>query len=96
MAMDLAPITTTRAVRQLVALMEQEGLAPTYGPEGPTPYRGSVRICFDEGGNNGRFGVILIGARSGKVVRGEIHHGNTARPRLVNGYEKVRQTLLPR
>lgn len=86
---DLTTVTTTRATEQVVAMLTRAGLKPHFGPDGSRPYRGAVEIRFDEGGVHGVFGVVLIGVRTGRILRGSIHYGNNSRPQKLNGYREV-------
>lgn len=93
MSIDLIAISTTRATEQVVAMMEEAGLKPCFGPDGAKAYQGAVRIVFDESGRGGVFGVILIGSRSGRILRGEIYYGNDSAAHKLHGYWEVRRTI---
>jgi hypothetical protein len=93
MSIDLTAINTTRATEQVVAMMEAAGLKPCYGPDGTRPYQGAVRIVFDERGRSGAFGVILVGSRSGRILRGEFYYGNDSAAHKLNCYWEVRRAI---
>lgn len=73
----------------VIRLAEKEGLRPS---EGGTR-RGVRRIVLNAGGKHGTFGTLQIGARSGKVLRVELIHGNDGTPRRAQGPMNVRLLL---
>jgi hypothetical protein len=91
---DLSQVTTTPATVRIIALMSQAGLDPHFGSAVPTPHKGSIEIIFDEGGENGVFGVMSIGATSGRILRTVIHHGNHADPQELDGYRGIHRALV--
>jgi hypothetical protein len=93
MTIDFTGVAATRATRQVAAMMEQAGLRPHYGPDGAKPYRGATTIIIDEGGRAGVFGAVLVGARTGKILRAVICYGNDADPLRLDGYEAVRRNI---
>lgn len=91
---DLTAITTTRATRHVITLMDTAGLHPHYGPDGARALDGAVRVFFDEGGRGGVFGAIVIGAESGQIVRGEIWYGTDSERQPIRGCQDIRRHLM--
>ncbi len=93
-AIDLTGVTTTSATRNVIALLGKAGLNPHFGPDGSKPFKGAVQLMFDEGGVNGLYGVLYVGARSGKILRASLYSGNGDRhgQRHV-GYLSVRRAF---
>lgn len=88
---SLTGVTTTRATRQVIALLAEAGLNPHYGPDGAEIYEGTVKVLFDQGTRSGVFGAILIGAETGQITRGEIWYGNHSDRQLITGCADIRR-----
>ncbi|MGA5127791.1 hypothetical protein ACPCAG_31375 [Streptomyces pseudogriseolus] len=73
----------------VIRLAEREGLRATDAGT----HRGVRRIALNAGGKHGTFGTLQIGARSGKVLRVELIHGNDGTPRRAQGAMNVRLLL---
>ncbi|MFC9280905.1 hypothetical protein [Streptomyces collinus] len=73
----------------VIRLAEKEGLRPADGGT----HRGVRRITLNAGGKHGTFGTLQIGARSGKVLRLELVHGNDGTPRRAAGPMNARLLL---
>lgn len=60
--------TLTDNAARVIGALEAAGYTMTVSE----PYHGAVEIGFDNGGNTAatRFGVIVVSARSGKILRG--------------------------
>jgi hypothetical protein len=84
----------TTATQRLIAFAADLDLAPVV----EAPYRGSVRIVLGGFGPDAGFGVLFIGARSGRVLSMTFRHGvDDPRPtRLTRraGYRKARTALV--
>lgn len=79
----------TTATNQIVALAEKAKLHPTWQPA----YRGVTTITLNGEGAGGVFGVIQVGARSGRILRGELIYGTDGPRRRYVGAVAVRTAL---
>lgn len=65
--------TVTAAVERITAAAVRAGL----NPHCTRPYRGTIELNLDAGqGPDSPFGVVVIGAHSGRVLRASLRHGN--------------------
>lgn len=74
--------TVTATVARITALLVLLGMAPRTGVR---PYRGTLELRFFGYGPDSPFGVVRIGARKGRVLRGFVQHGNSGRKRTFTG-----------
>lgn len=82
-------MTTTIVTDQIVKLAEQAGLRPTW----QDAYRGSRALHLNGEGQASPFGVIVVGANSGRVLRAEITYGNGGTVRRYRGARQVQAAL---
>ncbi|WP_331762507.1 hypothetical protein OG612_45600 (plasmid) [Streptomyces sp. NBC_01527] len=73
----------------ILRLAHTKGLRPQWGE----PRGNARRIVLNAPTQEGAFGSIQIGKRSGKVLRAEIIHGNAGQPRQCSGTNAVRAAL---
>lgn len=85
----LAGRHATLATRQVTAHAIRAGLKPQ--PEGVT--RGSYRIVVDAGGRDGLFGCIYVGARTGRILRAFLMHGNNGVERRHDDVAEIRTVI---
>jgi hypothetical protein len=81
--------TATTVTEQIMKLAEQAGLRPIWRGR----YGGIREILLNAPGEAGVFGVIEVGARSGKVLRATLHYGNGGRTQKLTGAVEVRAVL---
>lgn len=98
MAADLGPelsgLTMTRATRAILALAVRGGTRPHLGGDGARPDRhGRVLVYLNAPGYDGLFGGIYLSARSGKVIRAYLMHGNNGTEHCYTGAAQVRPVL---
>lgn len=83
--------TFTTATQQLLRLAEEAGLHPTVG----APYSGSIEVSLDEqAGPDSTFGVVYVGASTGKVLRAALVHGGGRRKERFKGLLETRRALV--
>lgn len=72
MSASLSGHAATSVTRRIVALAESAGLRPNVEPA----YRGAYRIIVNAPGQDGLFGGIAVGARTGRILHAHLTHGN--------------------
>ncbi len=83
-------VVMTRVTAQVVALAARLGL----DPQVRDAYRGAVEVHINGHGADSPFGMITVGARSGRILRASIRYGNNGANRTYTGAVEVRQALL--
>lgn len=82
-------MTPTAVTTQIIELATRKGLRPQVRE----PYRNIVEVTLDAGGEFGTFGLIEVGARTGRVLRSRIRLGNNGIRRSAEGAVAVRRML---
>lgn len=81
----------TRVTQQIVKLAARTGLNPHVSFP---PYRGVYEILLDaKRGPESPFGVIHVGARSGRVLSASLYARNSATPCRARGAVAVRRLI---
>lgn len=85
----------TTATAQLLQIAADMGLNPQADD---APYRGTVRVVLSASGQDAGFGVLFVGAKSGKIISANIRHGaDDPRPSHLTrrtGYRAARNALI--
>jgi hypothetical protein len=81
----------TGGTEQLVTLATTAGLRPhvQVDQDGRTIYRGTYTIIVNGTGEHSPFGGIVVGATTGRVLRGSITYGNDGPTRRYRGARQV-------
>jgi hypothetical protein len=82
-------LPSTPVTDQIFKLAETAGLRPYWA----APYGNSREIRFDPGGPAGPFGTILVGLRSGRILRATIVYGSDGPSKSYQGAVAVRNAL---
>jgi hypothetical protein len=74
----VAQLPRTGGTDQLVTYAEAAGLRPTVqvDRDGRTTYAGTYKILLNGEGVDSPFGGILVGAKTGRILRGSLTFGN--------------------
>jgi hypothetical protein len=80
----------TRVTQQILGSAESAGLRPWLSA-GSRP--GSYRVMVDAGGRDGLFGCIDIGARTGRILRAYLTHGNHGTERRYETVAEIRTVI---
>lgn len=85
-----APVTTTltRETLNVLALADRVGFAVTHPYK---PYRGADEFALSLGAE--MWGVIVVGARTGRIIRASIYDARTKRTVRANGARETRAIL---
>lgn len=82
-------IAATSVTRRLIALAGEGGLRP----RAEAPYRGRVAVVLNGEGRDALFGVIYVSARTGRVLRAFLTHGNDGTEQRLEKVAEIRAVL---
>jgi hypothetical protein len=88
----LGGLQATQVTRQIVNLAAAAGLNPHLDPAGTR--RGRYRVIVDSGGRHDcLFGVIDVGAGTGRILRAYLIHGSTGVERRYDTVAGIRTVI---
>jgi hypothetical protein len=84
-------VAATAVTRQIVGRAAAAGLRPHLGQ--PVIYCGAYRVLVNAEGVDGLFGAVYVGARTGRILRAYLTHGNHGQEKRYDKVAAVRTVI---
>ena len=81
----------TTVTAQIIDLADRAGLRPRIDRYGVR--HGIYRVMINAPGRDGLFGAIYVGAKTGRILRANLTHGNAGQEKRYNGVAEVRAVI---